>query len=95
MGLNSFKKLSVKTELWDDMNKTTVTLNHQLECGMRCAREAEQCNVFDWAKDSKKCILALVRGGFKTNKHKFVQKVAKKNILLISFKFSSSIISLH
>ena len=28
------------------------------------------------------------------NKHKFVQKVAKKSILLISFKFTSSIISL-
>ena len=25
----------------------------------------------------------------KRNKHKFVQKVAKKNILLISFKFST------
>ena len=77
MGLNSFKKLSVKTELWDDMNKTTVTLNHQLECGMKCAREAGQCNVFDWTKDSKKCTLALVRGGFKTKNVPKAQKVQK------------------
>ena len=32
---------------------------------------------------------------FKKNKHKFVQKVAKKNILLISFKFNTSISSLY
>ena len=30
-----------------------------------------------------------------TNKHKFVQKVAKKIILLLSFKFSASISSIH
>ena len=29
------------------------------------------------------------------NKHKFVQKVAKKNILLIYFEFSASITSVH
>ena len=29
------------------------------------------------------------------NKHKFMQKVAKKNILLISFEFSASISSVH
>ena len=29
------------------------------------------------------------------NKNKFVQKVAKKNILLISFKFSINISSVH
>ena len=29
------------------------------------------------------------------NKHKFVQKVAKKNILLIYFEFSASISSVH
>ena len=32
-----------------------------------------------------------LRDAFKKNKHKFVQKVAKKIILLISFKFSASI----
>ena len=29
------------------------------------------------------------------NKHKFVQKVARKNVLLISFKFSINISSVH
>ena len=60
MGLDSFKKLSIKTFLWENMNKTTVILNHLLECGMMCAREADQCNVFDWNDGSKKCTLALV-----------------------------------
>ena len=32
---------------------------------------------------------------FLLNKHKFVQKVAKRNILLISFSFSASISSVH
>ena len=30
-----------------------------------------------------------------SNKHKFVRKVAKKNILLISFKFNINISSVH
>ena len=33
------------------------------------------------------------RGNVKRNKHKFVQKVAKKNIKLISFEFNTSICS--
>ena len=63
MGLDSFKKVSMKTILWDKMNKTTVTLNHLLECGMMCARDKDQCNVFDWDNGSKKCTLALVSMG--------------------------------
>ena len=34
-------------------------------------------------------ILSLSEMNIETNKHKFVQKVAKKNILLISFEFSA------